>query len=342
VSPSNEVLPLDAARLWAFADLDALDADTVASLERVVRAAARLFAVPTAAVALIDRERTRFVARVGLEPRAVERSGSFADQVVLGDAVLEVGDASRDARFAGAALVAGPVGARFYAGAPLVLSDGHRIGALELIDPRPRAALSAAERAGLVDLAALAGATLASWARQRALEEAVREAERLGAHDPRTGALHRRGLTERLEVALSLARRGHGALPVLAFRLVGLEAADEDHGPAAADAGLAAAVQRLVAGVRDHDLVAHLGGGAFVVVLQAARSESARDVAARLIADLERPVELDGTALRLRPSVGVAAYPRDGEDALELLAAADRALHVAQGAGGGVVEAERG
>ncbi|MDF1524085.1 MAG: diguanylate cyclase [Trueperaceae bacterium] len=342
MSSSKVVLPHDVARLRAFADLDALDADTVASLERVVRAAAHLFAVPIAAVALVDRERTRYVARHGLELREVDRAGSFADLVVLGDAVLEVGDASRDARFAGAALVAGPTGARFYAGAPLVLSDGHRVGALELIDPRRRAALGGAERAGLVDLAALAGATLASWARQRALEEAVREAERLGVHDPRTGALHRRGLTERLEVALSLARRGDGALPILAFRLAGLEKADEDHGPEAADAALAVAVQRLVAGVRDHDLVAHLGGGAFVVVLQAARSESAREVAARLLADLERPVDLDGVAWRLRPSVGVAAYPRDGEDALELLAAADRALRAAQDAGGGLAEAERG
>jgi diguanylate cyclase (GGDEF)-like protein len=342
VSSSNEAPPLDAVRLRALADLGALDVEAQSALERVVSVAARLFAVPIALVALVDHDRARFVAGVGLEVRDVEREGSFAERVVLGDAVLEVGDAARDARFAGAPLVVGPVGARFYAGAPLVLGDGHRVGALELIGPRPRAPLSDGERATLVDLAALASDALASWVRRRALEEAVREAERLGAHDPRTGALHRRGLTERLEVALSLARRGDGALPVLAFRLAGLEAADTQHGPAAADVALAASVQRLVAGVRDHDLVAHVGGGSFVVVLQAARSESAREVAARLLADLERPVEADGGPVRLNPSVGVAVYPRDGEDALELLAAADRALRTAHGAGGGVVEAERG
>lgn len=342
MTPSDEVPPFEAARLRALAELGVLDADAAPPLERVVRLAARLFSVPIALVALVDRDRTRFVARHGLEVREVARAGSFTAHAILEAGVCEVQDAEGDVRFARGSLVEGPVCARYYAGAPLALADGHLVGALELIDPHPRAPLTAGERATLVDLAALVVDALTSQAAQRALEEAVQEAERLGAHDPRTGALHRRGLTERLEVALSLARRSDGALPVLAFDLAGLERVDERSGPSSGEAALGAAVQRLVAGVRDHDLVAHLGGGAFVVVLQAARWESAREVATRLLVDLQRPVAVADGALRLRPSVGLAAYPRDGEDAMELLAAADRALGVAKRAGGGVVEAERG
>jgi GAF domain-containing protein len=56
----------------------------------------------------------------------------------LGPDVFQIPDLLQDPRFADNPAVAGPDRARFYAGAPLVLDDGSRIGTLCVVDHRPR------------------------------------------------------------------------------------------------------------------------------------------------------------------------------------------------------------
>ena len=105
-------------------------------------------------------------------------------------------------------------------------------------------------------------------------------------HDLATGALNHRGLVERLQTALALARRmeTHLALVALALRAHDRGGTEPD-----GESDLAAAtVRELRAAVREHDLVARLARDEFVVVLQVCEEGRARVVAARLLADLER------------------------------------------------------
>ncbi len=141
------------ARLAALERLDILDTEPEEAFDRVARLAQRLFTTPVALVSFIDRDRQWFKSRVGTELPEVPREAAVCDHTIRGDGVLVVADARRDPRFAdhpGVRL--GRIG--FYAGAPLITRDGHRIGTLCVIDPAPRSDLTEAT-AG--DLARLAG-----------------------------------------------------------------------------------------------------------------------------------------------------------------------------------------
>jgi diguanylate cyclase (GGDEF)-like protein len=82
--------------------------------------------------------------------------------------------------------------------------------------------------------------------------------------------------------------------------------------------------------VRRSDLVVRLGGDEFVIVLPGTDPEVANRVAAKLVAVLEQPFELDGERVQLSGSVGVSFYPEDGLDLERLLKAADIALYAAK------------
>ncbi len=66
------------------------------------------------------------------------RDVSFCAHAILSHDPLVIPDATLDPRFADNPLVTGPLGIRFYAGAPLELKDGSRVGSLCVIDYTPR------------------------------------------------------------------------------------------------------------------------------------------------------------------------------------------------------------
>jgi diguanylate cyclase len=104
-----------------------------------VRSASLLTGTPVSLLSLIDTGRQWFKANTGL-PGVTETSRdlAFCAHTILQDEVLEVPDARCDPRFAGNLLVTGSAAIRFYAGAPICLEDGSRIGALCVLDRRPR------------------------------------------------------------------------------------------------------------------------------------------------------------------------------------------------------------
>lgn len=125
-----------------------------AELAAITRFAAQLAGCPIALVSLVERERQRFLAREGLDVGETPRSLSFCAHAMLGSEPMEVPDATLDARFADNELVTGELGIRFYAGSPLVSSDGAPLGALCVIDTVPRpGGLTDLQRNGLQVLA---------------------------------------------------------------------------------------------------------------------------------------------------------------------------------------------
>lgn len=139
-------------RLQALHELELLDTQAEERFDRLTRLARQLFDVPIALVSLVDAERQWFKSRQGLDVCETGRDVSFCGHAILGEEIFEIGDASKDPRFADNPLVTGAAQIRFYAGAPLMTSKGYVIGTLCIIDSRPRQ-LSAAERVALRDLA---------------------------------------------------------------------------------------------------------------------------------------------------------------------------------------------
>lgn len=131
--PDNE-----AARLAALYELLILDTPPEERFDRIAAFAATEFDVPIVLVTLVDVERQWFKARVGMPLCETGRDISFCAHAILHDGIMVVPDASDDPRFADNPLVTGEPHIRFYAGAPLALPSGARLGTLCLIDRRPR------------------------------------------------------------------------------------------------------------------------------------------------------------------------------------------------------------
>ena len=132
-------LPSDEDRrlrsLWR---LGLLDTEEEERFDRYTDEACRLLGVPVALITLVDAERQWFKSHRGTEVRETPRDVSVCAHAILGSDVLHVPDLLEDARFADNPVVTGPERPRFYAGVPLVLSDGCKVGTLCVIDHRPR------------------------------------------------------------------------------------------------------------------------------------------------------------------------------------------------------------
>lgn len=152
--------PAGAVPAAAYADearrqavLDAYGTDLLEDdpeLMALTKFAADLCGTPVSLVSLVEQDRQRFLAREGLEDRETPRNVSFCAHAMQTGRLMEVRDATADARFAGNPLVTGEPGLRFYAGQPLITPEGAPLGALCVIDytPRPQG-LDAFQKQGL-------------------------------------------------------------------------------------------------------------------------------------------------------------------------------------------------
>lgn len=132
-------LPQDETkRVLALRKLGILDTEAEERFDRITRIAAAAFDVPIALVSLVDTDRQWFKSSVGLDLSQTPRDQAFCAHAILKDEILVVPDALLDPRFADNPLVTGAARVRFYAGSPLSLADGNRVGTLCLIDTQPR------------------------------------------------------------------------------------------------------------------------------------------------------------------------------------------------------------
>lgn len=146
--------PDEERRLESVYRLGLLDTEAEERFDRHARIAAAAFDAPIVLVTLIDRDRQWFKSHQGFNFSETPRDLGFCSHAILEDAPLVVSDALKDDRFAENPVVLGDPHVRFYAGVPLHASDGARVGALCVVDRRPRT-LSAMQLKMLQDIARL-------------------------------------------------------------------------------------------------------------------------------------------------------------------------------------------
>ena len=146
-SASFDPATTDEARLAILAEYQADSLIDDPELRAITQFAAKLCGVETALVSLVEESRNHFIAREGMMAREAPRATGFCQHAMVDTGLMEVRDATLDPRFRDMPLVVGAPYIRFYAGAPLVSSEGAPLGALCLIDPVARpAGLNAVQR----------------------------------------------------------------------------------------------------------------------------------------------------------------------------------------------------
>jgi diguanylate cyclase (GGDEF)-like protein len=330
--PKNE-----SARLESLRQMLLSSAPDEASLDRVTRAAHRIFGTPIALISLVDRDRLWFKSCIGLTVRETPRNISFCGHAILEDEPLIVEDTLCDPRFADNPLVTAEPKIRFYAGRPLRNSENFAVGALCIIDREPRT-LSQEERRLLDDLGLWAEAIFASRQlseAQHALQVELQEAKRESMVDPLLHIWNRCAIVDILDREAKRAERHHAALSALMVDVDHLAAISDRYGQPAADAMLKEVARAMHGALRPYDAVGRYGTAEFLVVLPDTDRNAAAAVAERLRKKAEAcTVAVGSDRVSSTVSTGAASVGQHaGSSAADTLvaAAADALLLTKQG-----------
>ncbi len=166
-----------------------------------------------------------------------------------------------------------------------------------------------------------------------------REAEHrilyMAQHDLLTDLPNRSLLFDRIDHALRLAERRSHRLALLFIDLDEFKPINDRHGHTVGDLALCEVARRMRNALRESDTVARTGGDEFIVLLpELDAAPSAMRVAHKLLEAITTPMRIQGLALHVSASIGVAVYPEDGTDTDTLVSAADGAMYRAKHAGG--------
>lgn len=157
----------------------------------------------------------------------------------------------------------------------------------------------------------------------------------LARHDQLTGLPNRELFHDRLRIALATAKAGRRQMAVFYLDLDQFKPVNDNHGHELGDMLLRETAARISDCLRVCDTVARVGGDEFVALLDGIDlPEHASLVAAQVRAAIERPFDIDGQSVRISVSIGIATYPRHGEDSKQLLRHADDAMYCAKRHGG--------
>jgi diguanylate cyclase (GGDEF)-like protein/PAS domain S-box-containing protein len=156
----------------------------------------------------------------------------------------------------------------------------------------------------------------------------------LAQHDVLTDLPNRMMLTDRVDQAISLARRNRGSLAILFLDLDNFKNINDSLGHSAGDRLLQSVATRLSACIRHSDTVGRLGGDEFVILLTEVKHPADAAISARkILAALMRPYRVSEHDLTVTASIGLSTYPADGQDADTLIRNADAAMYWAKESG---------
>ena len=147
-------------------------------------------------------------------------------------------------------------------------------------------------------------------------------------HDPLTGLPNRVLMQDRLQVAMAAAQRNGEYVALLVVDLDRFKEVNDRMGHLAGDELLRLVAQRLQACVRQADTVSRLGGDEFMVVLPGVKgSMDAAQVAQKILEAIGAPFSIEGSAVSVTSSIGIALFPVDGTDVEALVRSADTAMY---------------
>lgn len=169
---------------------------------------------------------------------------------------------------------------------------------------------------------------LAVQERENLLEQSRSEQEYLSGHDSLTDLPNRRLFAQRLQESLDSARRNHSQLAILFLDLDQFKLVNDTLGHDVGDELLVQVTHRLVSDGGATQTLARIGGDEFNILVEGVQDISElRAIVERYLAIFHAPFRCNGMELSISASIGVAIYPKDGEDSVTLIKHADLAMY---------------
>jgi diguanylate cyclase (GGDEF)-like protein len=271
------VLPPDEAkRLATLYFLELLDSAPQEQFDRIARMAQRLFTAPIAVISFIDADREWFKSSIGVDVNELPREFAFASYTILARETFIVEDAAVDLRFFDNPLVRGASGIQFYAGCPIKAWNGVNIGALSIMDTKPRT-MTEYERTALRDLTA-------------AIEHEIGAGE-LKLVDELTGLMNQRGLSVIANHIVPRVSRDGQAMSMLFIDVEELSALNHQYGHHAGDAILTMIADVLRETLRGADIPARMRADDFAILLPDTEENEVHVILARIEREIARRME---------------------------------------------------
>lgn len=303
----------EADRLALIRSLDLLALQGAPDLDRITGLAAQALGAPMALITIVEEFEQRFISAAGTDLKATEREISVCAVAIEQRDVFEVEDLSRDARFADYRTVTED-GMRFYAGAPLTLSTGIRVGTLCIVDFAPRR-LSVEERQALRRFADLA-------------TNQIQLLRQVGRRDPVTGLPNRQQMLE----DLSLRRRESrpGRMQLVLIDVLETDATDrlsQAMGPGPAESIVRQTGFRIADLLPERTRLYHVGASRFAFCMDEDGGDGLLGLLAGLRKRVMAPLRTHGLEMAASFHAGLAPFDADSEhDAMRM---AVTALHAA-------------
>jgi len=216
-------LALEQQRLKALESINIMDTPAEQRFDRITRLAKRMFDVPVALITFLDDERQWFKSKIGLDVSETPREYAFCNYTIEQENSFIVNDATIDPRFSDNPLVTDPPNIQFYAGYPFKAPSGERLGAICLIDQKPRY-MSERDSRLLRELAKMIEDEIAT--------------NQLLCEDHLTGLLNRKGFEFRASHILQMCRSQNYEASLIYFDLDNFKQINDLHGHQAGDNAL--------------------------------------------------------------------------------------------------------
>lgn len=192
----------ETGRLMALRRYAVLDTPPERNLELITGLVRDLLRVPICAISLVDQYEQWFTSITGADLSGTPRADAFCDHTIRSYRCLAVENATTDPRFADNPLVTGSPFIRSYAGAPLTTPDGYNLGALCVLDRKPRHFFEDEQR------------LLARFAALVVEQLGLRT---LATQDALTGAMSRRAFVDAATGALRQFERDRRPMALISF-----------------------------------------------------------------------------------------------------------------------------
>jgi len=153
-------------------------------------------------------------------------------------------------------------------------------------------------------------------------------------YDIVTNLPNRAFLIEKLEETIDYAKRKVEKFAVLFLDLDKFKGINDNYGHHSGDLLLKLVSERIKKNIRKVDFLARQGGDEFVIILpEIIDNQNIDFVVRKLIKIFEQPYSIFGNNLKITTSIGIAVYPSDGKNYIDLLKYADLAMYHAKNTG---------